>query len=556
MKRDDTQGEFDKAKEAWEKARAKYAARIKHGQNLSGIPIKTVYTQEDIENLDLDTMPGVYPYTRGLYPDGYALTPWMQQMVFGYGCIDDTRKKMESLVAQGMEGYFGHRVFNVVYDIPTMYGIDADHPEAEGNVGQCGVHLCTPEDYDELIRGWELETTNFSLITGDNCLPGLAHIVAAAERRGKGPDSLRGNSMNWYPRIAVQDIPSWEPKYGYALMTDLIKYCTKNMPAWNTTNIFMYGISEAGATPVEELAYGLSWGKSVIDAGKGAGLEPDSFVGRLGFQIGIQMDFFEEIAKLRAHRKMWAKITREAGCTRPQCLHARVHIHTSGNVLVAQQPLNNTARITMQIMAAVLGGVQSIHSCSYDETIGIPTELSHRTALRSQQIMMWESGLRDVTDPLAGSYYVEWLTNRIEEEAWKLYNKLEERGGYMKGLEDGSIKRAIDNSAYERKNMIKSGKLSVVGVNKYVTGEREEHQPFRIDYEIERKAIERLKAFRKKRNQEEVDKALAVLRKACMGLKEANGELMPVLIEAAKKGVTNGEMMSVMGEAFGWVVTE
>lgn len=556
MKRDDTQGEFDKAKEAWEKARAKYAARIKHGQNLSGIPIKTVYTQEDIENLDLDTMPGVYPYTRGLYPDGYALTPWMQQMVFGYGCIDDTRKKMESLVEQGMEGYFGHKVFNVVYDIPTMYGIDADHPEAEGNVGQCGVHLCTPEDYDELIRGWELETTNFSLITGDNCLPGLAHIVAAAERRGKGPDSLRGNSMNWYPRIAVQDIPSWEPKYGYALMTDLIKYCTKNMPAWNTTNIFMYGISEAGATPVEELAYGLSWGKSVIDAGKGAGLEPDSFVGRLGFQIGIQMDFFEEIAKLRAHRKMWAKITREAGCTRPQCLHARVHIHTSGNVLVAQQPLNNTARITMQIMAAVLGGVQSIHSCSYDETIGIPTELSHRTALRSQQIMMWESGLRDVTDPLAGSYYVEWLTNRIEEEAWKLYNKLEERGGYMKGLEDGSIKRAIDNSAYERKNMIKSGKLSVVGVNKYVTGEREEHQPFRIDYEIERKAIERLKAFRKKRNQEEVDKALAVLRKACMGLKEANGELMPVLIEAAKKGVTNGEMMSVMGEAFGWVVTE
>jgi len=544
------------AKAVWEKIRAKYAAKLKPQKNLSGIPIQTVYTPEDIAHLDLATMPGVYPYTRGLYPDGYALTPWMQQMVFGFGTIEETRTKMESLVAQGMEGYFGNKVFNVVYDIPTMYGIDADHPEAEGNVGQCGVHLCTCEDYDELIRGWELETTNFSLITGENCLPGLAHIVAAAERRGKGPDALRGNSMNWYPRIAVQDIPSWMPKHGYALMTDLITYCTQNIPAWNTTNIFMYGISEAGATPVQELAYGLAWGKSVIDAGKGAGLEPDSFVGRLGFQIGIQMNFFEEVAKLRAHRKMWAKITRDAGCTRPQCMHARVHIHTSGNVLVAQQPLNNTARITMQIMAAVLGGVQSIHSCSFDETIGIPTETSHRTALRSQQIMMWESGLRQVADPLAGSYYVEWLTDRMEQEAWKLYEEVEEHGGYMKGLEGGWVKNRIDASAYATKRAIKNGELPVVGVNKYVTDEKEEHQPFRVDYAIERKAIERLRAFRKKRNEEEVRKALAHLSNACMERKEGKGELMPALVEAARKGVTNGEMMVPMREAFGWVVTE
>ena len=547
---------FQKAKEAWEKGRAKYAAKIKPKPNTSGIPIKSVYTQEDVEGLDLNNMPGIYPFTRGLYPDGYALTPWMQQMVFGYGTCEDTRKKMESLVEQGMEGYFGHKVFNIVYDIPTMYGIDADHPEAEGNVGQCGAHLSTPEDYDEIIRDWELETTNFSLITGDNCLPGLAHIVAAAERRGKTPDSLRGNSMNWYPRTAVQDIPSWEPKCGYALMADLIKYCTKNIPPWNTTNIFMYGISEAGATPVEELAFGLAWGKSVIDAGKAAGLEPDSFVGRLGFQVGIQINFFEEIAKLRAHRKMWAKVTKDAGCTRPQCMHARVHIHTSGNVLVAQQPLNNTARITMQIMAAVLGGAQSIHSCSYDETIGIPTELSHRTALRSQQIMMWESGIRDVADPLAGSYYVESLTDQMEQEAWKLYNELEERGGYMKSLEDGWVKRRIDNSAYARKKSIKEGKIPVVGVNRYVMEEEEEHQPFRVDYEVERKAIERIKAFRNKRNQQDVDKAVDDLKNACMELKDGKGELMPVLVEAARKGVTNGEMMDVMRGVFGWIVTE
>jgi methylmalonyl-CoA mutase N-terminal domain/subunit len=362
--------------------------------------------------------------------------------------------------------------------------------------------------------------------------------------------------MNWYPRIAVQDIPSWEPKHGYALMADLIKFCSKNMPAWNTTNIFMYGISEAGATPVQELGYGLAWGKSVIDTGKAIGLEPDGFVGRLGFQIGIQMNFFEEIAKLRAHRRMWAKITKDAGCTKPKCMHARMHVQTSGNVLVAQQPLNNTARITMQIMAAVLGGVQSVHSCSYDETIGIPTELSHRTALRSQQIMMWESGLRDVTDPLAGSYYMEWLTNKIEKEAWKIFNEVEDRGGFAKGLEDGWIKREIDNSAYERKQKINSGELPVVGVNKYVMDEKEEYQPFRIDYATERKAIEKIRAFRNKRNQQEVDNALNFLKKGCMDAKEGEGELMPVLVEAARKGVTNGEMMEIMREAFGWVVTE
>jgi methylmalonyl-CoA mutase N-terminal domain/subunit len=362
--------------------------------------------------------------------------------------------------------------------------------------------------------------------------------------------------MNWYPRTAVQDIPSWEPEMGYALMVDLVKYCTENMPPWNTTNIFMYGISEAGATPVQELAYGLAWGKSVIDACEDAGLDPDRFVGRLGFQVGIQMNFFEEIAKLRAHRKMWARITKEAGCTKPRCMLARVHIHTSGNVLVAQQPLNNTARITMQIMAAVLGGVQSIHSCSYDETIGIPTELSHRTALRSQQIMMWESGLRDVTDPLAGSYYVEWLTDRIEQEAWKLFNELEDRGGYMKGLKDGWVKRAIDNSAYASKIAIKKGKQPVVGVNRYVMEEEEEHEPFRVNYEIERKAIERLRAFRKKRSQEDVDRALDLLKESCQGFKAGKGQLMPVLVEAARRGVTNGEMMDVMRQVFGWVVAE
>lgn len=556
MSNPDANEKFLKAKEDWEKARAKYVAKLKPRENLSGIPLKTVYTPEDVQGLDLATMPGVYPYTRGLYPDGYALTPWMQQMVFGYGTVEETRKKMETLVAQGMEGYFGNKVFNMVLDIPSMYGIDSDHPEAEGNVGQCGVTLCTVEDYDDLIQGWDLNTTNFSLITGDNCLAALALITAAAIRRGERPEVLHGNSMNWYPRTAVQDIPSWEPKNGYLLITDLIRYCSNNIPAWNTANLFMYGLSEAGATPVQELAYGLAWGKSIIDACKERGLEPDSFVGRMGFQIGIQMNFFEEVAKLRAHRRMWARITRDAGCSKPQCMHARVHVHTSGNVLTAQQPLNNTARITMQLMAAVMGGVQSIHSCSYDETIGIPTELSHRTALRSQQIMMWESGLPDVADPLAGSYYVESLTDKMEQAAWKIFNELEERGGYRQGLADGSIKRAIDNSAYATKVKIKTGKQPVVGLNKYVLDLKENYEPFKVDIALERKSLERLKAFKAKRNQGDVDKALEAVKQACLGLRDGQGELMPVLVEAALKGATNGEMCEVMRGVFGWVVTE
>ena len=547
---------LDAAKAEWAKRRERYADKLRTEHTLSGTPLKTVYTRDDVDPAHDAEMPSVYPFTRGLYPDGYALTPWAQQMVFGYGTSVDTRKKMEKLVAEGMEGYFGQNIFNVVYDIPAMYGIDADNPEAAGNIGQCGVHMSTGDDYDELIRDWELQKTNFSLITGENCLPGLAMIVAAAERRGATASDLRGNSMNWYPRTAVQDIPSWEPKHGYALMVDLIRFCSEHMPAWNTTNIFMYGLSEAGATPVQELAYGLSWGKSIIDAGLNAGLDPDAFIGRLGFQIGCTVSLFEEVAKFRAHRRMWAKLCKDAGCQQPSSMHARVHVHTSGYVLTAQQLLNNNARITLQALAAVLGGFQSIHTCSYDEAVGIPTEESHRTALRTQQILMWESGVRQVADPMGGSYFVEKLTDELEDEAWEIFHDLEERGGYMHGIETGEIKRAIDNSSYEMKQKINTGELPVVGVNKYVNDVPQNYAAFRIDHAIEAEALRRLDAYRSKRDQAKVDAAVNQIARACDDLKAANGPLMPALIDAARAGVTNAEMMVPMREAFGWFVSE
>jgi methylmalonyl-CoA mutase, N-terminal domain len=547
---------FEAAKEAWAKRRAKYADRLRPARTLSGLPVKTVYTQEDVVDSDLEEMPGVFPFTRGLYPDGYAWTPWMQQMVFGYGTIEETRQKMEKMVAEGMEGYFGHKVFNTVYDVPCMYGIDADHPEAAGNIGQCGVHMSTGDDYDELVRDWELESTNFSMITGENCLPALALLAAAVERRGEPLSKMHGNSMNWYPRIAVQDVPSWEPKWGYALMIDLIKWAKENAPDWNPVNIFMYGLSEAGATPVQELAYGLSWGKSIIDAGLEAGLEPDEFIGRLSFQIGCTVNVFEEVAKFRAHRRMWARICRDAGATRPSNLHARVHVHTSGYVLTQQQLMNNNARITLQTLAAVLGGVQSIHTCSYDEAVGVPTEESHRTALRTQQILMWESGLRDVADPLGGSYFVEKLTDEMEAEAWELYRTLESNGGFRHGIETGEIKRSIDNQSYEMKKLINSGELPVVGVNRYVSDVRENYEPFRIDESIEVKARERLEAYRARRDQSAVDRAIEDVATACQALKDGTSPLMPALVAAARAGATNGEMMVPMREAFGWYVSE
>jgi methylmalonyl-CoA mutase, N-terminal domain len=547
---------FEANKIAWAERRARYADRLRPAKNVSGLPVRTVYTRDDVAGSDLDEMPGVYPFTRGLYPDGYAITPWMQQMVFGYGTIDETRQKMEQMVAEGMEGYFGHKVFNTVYDIPCMYGIDADHPEAAGNLGQCGVHMSTGDDYDELIRDWDLASTNFSMITGDNCLPALALLAAAVERRGEPLSMMHGNSMNWYPRIAVQDVPSWEPKWGYALMIDLIKWSIRNAPDWNPANIFMYGLSEAGATPVQELAYGLAWGKSIIDAGLAAGLAPDDFIGRLSFQIGCTVNVFEEAAKFRAHRRMWAKICRDAGVTKPSSMHARVHVHTSGYVLTQQQLMNNNARITLQTLAAVLGGVQSIHTCSYDEAVGVPTEESHRTALRTQQILMWESGLRDVADPLGGSYYIEKLTDDMEAAAWELFDEIEANGGYLHGIETGEIKRNIDNQSYEMKKMINSGELPVVGVNRYVSNEPENYEPFRIDEQIEEKAKQRLADYRAKRDESAVADGLAEVRTACEALKQGTGPLMPALVDAARKGVTNGEMMVPMREAFGWFVSE
>jgi methylmalonyl-CoA mutase N-terminal domain/subunit len=556
MTQDVSSDTFESRKEEWEKRRARYADKLRPGKTLSGLPVKTLYTKEDVAGSDLDEMPGVYPFTRGLYPDGYALTPWMQQMVFGYGTIEETRQKMEMMVAEGMEGYFGHKVFNTVYDIPCMYGIDADHPEAAGNLGQCGVHMSTGDDYDELIRGWDLDSTNFSMITGDNCLPALALLAAAVERRGEPLAKMHGNSMNWYPRIAVQDVPSWEPKWGYALMIDLIKWAKENAPDWNPVNIFMYGISEAGATPVQELAYGLAWGKSIIDAGLAAGMAPDDFIGRLSFQIGCTVNLFEEVAKFRAHRRMWAKICKDAGVVKPSNMHARVHVHTSGYVLTQQQLMNNTGRITVQTLAAVLGGVASIHTCSYDEAVGVPTEESHRTALRTQQVLMWESGLREVADPLGGSYFVERLTDDVEAAAWEIYDEIEANGGYLRGIETGEIKRAIDNSSYELKKMINSGELPVVGVNRYVSEEQENYEPFRVDESIEEKAKARLDAYRARRDDAAVKAALDNVRVACEALKSGDGSLMPALVDAARAGATNGEMMVPMREAFGWFVSE
>ncbi len=547
---------FEDAKQAWGERRARYVAKLRPAKTVSGLALKTVYTRDDVVDADLDEMPGVFPFTRGLHPDGYALTPWMQQMVFGYGTIEETRLKMEQMVAEGMEGYFGHKVFNTVYDIPAMYGVDADHPEAVGNVGQCGVHMSTGDDYDELVRGWDLQSTNFSMITGENCLPALALLAAAVERRGEPTSAMHGNSMNWYPRIAVQDVPSWEPRWGYALMIDLIKWAKENAPDWNPVNIFMYGLSEAGATPVQELAYGLSWGKSIIDAGLAAGLEPDDFIGRLSFQIGCTVNVFEEVAKFRAHRRMWAKLCKDAGVTKPSNMHARVHVHTSGYVLTQQQLMNNNARITLQTLAAVMGGVQSIHTCSYDEAVGVPTEASHRTALRTQQILMWESGVRDVADPLGGSYFIEKLTDDMEAEAWRIFDELEAAGGYRHGIETGEIKRNIDNASYELKKQINSGEVPVVGVNRYVSEEVQNYEPFRIDESVEDKAKARLTAYREKRDEAAVAAALVKVEVACAAVKDGTGSLMPALVDAARSGATNGEMMSPMRAAFGWYVSE
>ena len=519
----------------------------------SGLPLKPVYFPHDVVQSAEDALaaPGRFPYTRGLNAAQYQFMPWANQPVIGYGLPEETRARMDYLQAQGMTGYFGNTFYNLVYDLVSHEGIDPDHPAAEGRVGQCGMGVYSREDNARLFDGLPLEKINVVHIAWYENMPVLAHYLAYARRRGVPWEKLGGNSMNWYYHSAYTGMTCFPPKAGMELTAEMVHFCTKRMPKWNTVNIFGYGMEEAGANAVQEVAFSLATGIDYARWCIKRGLAPDDFLGRFGFQISQANDFFEEVCKIRALRRLWAKKCHELGARDPRSMHVRIHTHTSGAVLTAQQPPNNLIRTTLHTFGAALAGVQAMEVSTFDEALAIPTEHSATMALRVQQIIQEESGITRVADPLGGSYYVEALTNQIEAAALKLYDEVEKRGGYHQCHD--FVRSQIEASAVRWRDEVDAKKRIVVGVNKYLSDEKQDVEVFKVNPDSERVAVERAKDLRARRDAGKWEAAMAEVDRAAARFKAGEiGVLLPAMIEASDADATTGELMGVLKKHLGW----
>ncbi|MCZ7563285.1 MAG: acyl-CoA mutase large subunit family protein [Burkholderiales bacterium] len=519
----------------------------------SGLPVKPAYFPHDVASgrYDMLTAPGVYPFTRGLYPAQYQFMYWANQPVIGYGLPEDTRKRMDYLQRQGMTGYFGNTFYNLVYDLVSHEGLDPDHPAAEGRVGQCGMAVYSVEDNARLFDGLALDKINVIHISYYEVLPVLAHYLAYARRRGVPWGRLGGNSMSWYYQSAYVGMTCFPPKGGMDLAVELVNFCTREMPRWNTVNIFGYGMEEAGATAVQEVAFSVAAGIDYARACVASGLAPDRFLSRFGFQISQSNDFFEEICKIRALRRLWARKCHALGASDPKSMHVRIHTHTAGSVLTAQQPLNNLIRTTLHAFGAALSGTQAMEVSSFDEALAIPTEHAHTMALRIQQIIQEESGITRVADPLGGSYYVEALTDQIEAAAERIFDEVEARGGYHKCHD--FVRSSIEESAARWRDQVDAKERIVVGMNKYESAEVQDIEIFRVDPESERIAVERVRELRARRDAKRWEAAMAALDDAAQRFCGGEiGVLMPAMIEAADADATTGELMGVLKKRVGW----
>lgn len=532
-------------------------------QTHSGLPIKTAYFPHDVEGLDFEQIgaPGQYPFTRGNLAAQYQLMNWANQPVIGYGLPEDTRTRMDMLSARGMTGYFGQKFYNLVYDLVSHEGIDPDHSSARGRIGQCGMAVYSKADMARLFDGMDLTKMNVVHITYYQVIPALAQYIALAEEQGLTPDQLRGNSMNWYHQSAYVGMSAFPPASAQKLAVELINYCAQKMPRWNTTNLFGYGVEEAGGTAIQEIGLMLAYGIDLMRAVEASGLKADEALPRFGFQIAQANDFFEEICKIRALRRIWATAMHERfGAEDPRSMHVRIHTHTSGACLTAQQPLVNLIRTTLHAFGAALSGVQAMEVSAYDEALSIPTEESATLALRVQQVIQEESNITAVSDPLAGSYYVEALTDQIAAAALELVDRVEAEGGYVAAQQKGWIRREVEASADRWRDMVNSGERRVVGLNCYQDDEGEVAEPniFKVDPNVEALAVERIEELRTSRDAARFDKAMGAFRevaedfakKECKDL--GSCELMETAIEAARAEASTGEMMGVLKDALGW----
>lgn len=514
----------------------------------SGIEIKPVYNSEDIPgtgNRDPETgneHPGTFPFTRGVQPDMYRGKLWTMRQYAGFSTAEESNKRYHYLLSQGVSG------LSVAFDLPTQIGYDSDHPLAEGEVGKVGVAIDSIEDMQTLFKGIKLEDVSTSMTINATGFILLSFYVALAKQQGADLKKISGTIQNdILKEYAARGTYIYPPKPSMRIITDIFEWCSKDLPKWNTISISGYHIREAGSTAVQEVAFTLSNGKAYVKAALEKGLDINVFGKRLSFFFNSHNNLFEEVAKFRAARRMWAHIMKELGATDPKAMMLRFHTQTGGSTLTAQQPLNNISRVTIQTLAAVLGGTQSLHTNGYDEALSLPTEEAARIALRTQQIVAFESGAPDTVDPLAGSYYVESLTREIEEAAIKLMEKIDSMGGSVAAIEQGFIQNEIARSAYDYQRKIETGEKIIVGVNKFKAQSEEPVPGFRIDDSIRQVQSEKLQALRRNRSNPKCDSILQSLNDAA-----SNGDnIMPVVIEAVENKCTLGEIADTLREVFG-----
>lgn len=539
-------------KRKWEETTLKkvidrFPERKEEFRTLSGLPVQRVYTPLDVADQDYERdqgMPGEYPYTRGIQPTMYRGRLWTMRQYAGFGTAEESNERYKYLLEQGQTG------LSVAFDLPTQIGLDSDHPLAEGEVGKVGVAIDSLQDMETLFAGIPLDKVSTSMTINAPAAILLAMYIAVAEKQGVAPEKLSGTIQNdILKEYVARGTYIFPPQPSMRLITDTFAYCSANLPNWNTISISGYHIREAGCTAVQEVAFTLANGIAYVDAAVKAGLDVHKFAPRLSFFFNAHMDLLEEVAKFRAARRLWARIMKERfGAKHPKSLMLRFHTQTAGCALTAQQPDNNVVRVTLQALAAVLGGTQSLHTNSRDEALALPSEDLVRIALRTQQIIAHESGVANTIDPLAGSYYVESLTNQIEERAMEYIEKIDALGGAVKAIEQGFMQREIQESAYEYQKAVEAEERIVVGVNKFQLEEEETPKDLlKVDPAVGRYQKEKLSQLRATRDQGAVEGALQRLKETA----QSDANLLPPIIEAVKAYATLGEICDVLREVFG-----
>jgi methylmalonyl-CoA mutase N-terminal domain/subunit len=508
----------------------------------SGIEINKVYYPPPETGNRQPEIPGQFPYTRGIQPDMYRGRLWTMRQYAGFSTAEESNKRYHYLLSQGVMG------LSVAFDLPTQIGYDSDHALAEGEVGKVGVAIDSLEDMELLFKDIKLEEVSTSMTINATGFILLALYVALARKQGADLKKITGTIQNdILKEYAARGTYIYPPKPSMRIITDIFEWCSKELPKWNTISISGYHIREAGSTAVQEIAFTLSNGKAYVESAITKGMDINVFGKRLSFFFNAHNNLFEEVAKFRAARRMWAKIMKDLGATDEKALMLRFHTQTGGATLTAQQPLNNICRVTVQTLAAVLGGTQSLHTNGYDEALSLPTEEAARIALRTQQIVAFESGAPDTADPLGGSYFIESLTDEVESEAWKLIGKIDTMGGSVSAIEAGFMQQEIARSAYEYQRAIESGEKIIVGLNKFSIDTEAPVPGFKIDDHIRITQSEKLSRLRSRRNTADADRCLQAIDQAARD----GSNLMPHVIAAVEQYCTLGEIADVLRKIFG-----